>query len=259
MAYNDVNEKQKDTEGKKLKKRIVALLVVAAVIFNLTIPGSVEKVTAAKKSTGKLIVIDAGHQAKGNSSLEPIGPGAKTKKAKVASGTTGKASGLAEYQLNLIVAKKLAKELKKRGYKVKMIRTTHNVNISNAQRAKMANKWDADAFIRIHANGDINKSVAGALTMAPKLNNKYLSKKVIKKSQKLSQKIINAFCKATKAKNRGVYQTNEMSGINWCKVPVTIVEMGYMSNRAEDLKMAKASYQKKMVRGIADGIDAYFK
>ena len=31
-----------------------------------------------------------------------------------------------------------------------------------------------------------------------------------------------------------------------------------MSNPAEDRRMQKASYQKKMVKGIADGIDAYY-
>ena len=120
------------------------------------------------------------------------------------------------------------------------------------------NEKDYQAFVeklRIHANGSDNTSVAGALTMAPSMANPYLSQEMIAECQKLSQCIITAFCASTGANNQGVYQTDEMSGLNWCSIPATIVEMGYMTNQEEDTRMQTAEYQQQMVTGIADGID----
>ena len=245
----------------RMKRTMALLLMLAAVAAGLQMLGN--EAQAAKKEDDepdqKVVAIDAGHQLNGNSSKEPNGPGSKTMKAKVTSGTSGCSTGTPEHKLNLKVAKKLKKELKARGYKVVMIRSKANVNISNAERAKVANKAGADAFIRIHANSSESSSVSGALTIAPTNKNPYMNKKVRKASRKLSKKVLQAFCSATGAGNRGILYTDTMTGINWCKVPVTIVEMGFMSNPGEDRKMASSSYQKKMVKGIANGIDSYFK
>lgn len=237
-------------------KRIISMCLSAVLLLSLCATGATKTAQAEEKQ--KVIVIDAGHQTRAMSATEPIGPGSCQRKAKVTGGASGCVTHLPEYKLNLQVAKKLQKELVNRGYKVIMVRTKNNVRMSNVQRAKVANKYKADAFIRIHANSAGSSSVKGALTIAPASNNRYMTKANRKASQKLSKKVLKAMCKTTGAKNRGVMYTNSMTGINWCKVPVTIVEMGFMSNPSEDRKMAKASYQKKIVKGIADGIDNFF-
>ncbi len=221
----------------------------------LTVPTETESTEPPLREL--TVVIDAGHQKNANYGKEPVGPGSEEMKNKVASGTQGVATGLPEYELNLRVALKLQAILEARGYSVVMIRTTNDVDISNAERAQIANALNADIFVRIHANGAEDSSVRGAMTLCQTPQNPY-NGDLYQKSRLLADCILEEMVAETGFKKQSVWETDTMSGINWCRVPVTIVEMGYMSNPEEDRLMATEECQNNLAQGIADGIDKYF-
>ncbi len=104
------------------------------------VPESLRTVQLPIVGDSRVIVIDAGHQRRGDSNKEPIGPGASQTKAKVTTGATGIRTGNLESAINLEVELKSQKKLEDSGYQVIMVRTSQDVNISNQQRAEIANK-----------------------------------------------------------------------------------------------------------------------
>ena len=206
----------------------------------------------------KTIVLAPGHSQIVTGGTEPLGPGSMEKKSRDTSGTQGTTTGVPEYQLTLKIAKELKRELISRGYRVILTRENHKKGLSCRERAEIANHAEADAFLRIHANGSSDSTVNGAMTICTTENSPYVSKKVTKKSKRLSEVLLDAYTEATGAKKEFVWETDSMSGNNWSRVPTTIIEMGYMTNPTEDRNMQKKSYQKKMIKGLADGIDFYF-
>lgn len=208
---------------------------------------------------GHTIAIDPGHQGPhvDMSATEPNGPNSSEMKTKATTGTSGVYSGLGEYQLNLDVSLKLKQILEDRGYQVVMCRTDNDTAISNAERALLAAESGAEIYVRIHANGSDDHGVQGALSMSPSPDNPYIPQ-LYADSQRLSQILLDSYCAATGFENRGVQYTDTMTGINWSQVPVTILEMGFMSNEHDDLAMADSNFQQTMAEGIANGIDTYF-
>lgn len=270
VEYTDNSGKTKEVPGKQVNwsvsDKTVATITKTGVlkgktVGNVTITAKYQgkKVTYRVRIKGKQVIgIDAGHQAKGNGDKEAIGPGASVIKAKVSSGTTGVSSRVPEYKLTLAIAKQLKEELIARGYEVVMTRTTNDVDISNKERALLLNEA-CDIGIRLHCDGSSSSTVKGATALYTSTKNPYVKASVSKNSKLLANALMEHYCEVTGIKNRGGSYRDDLTGNNWSTIPNVVLEMGFMSNASEDEWMQKRGNQAKMVQGIADGIDAYFK
>ena len=219
--------------------------------------GDISAATRVRIIGKKLICLDPGHSAKMTGGTEPIGPGASTRKAKDVIGTRGVVSGTYEYQFTLILAKRLQTLLEKKGYEVILTRKDSKHAISCKERAMVANNADADIFVRLHVDASASGSARGASALYPSSANPY-NGNLSKKCKKLSKCILNNMCEEANAQNRGLFVRNDLSGSNWASMPVTLIEVGFMTNPTEDRLLNKKSYQKKLAKGIVAGIDAYF-
>ena len=208
----------------------------------------------------RVIVIDPGHQLKGSNALEPNGPDSEVMKAEVTWGATGVYTGQTEYELNLAVALLLRDELIRRGYSVVMIRETNNISISNMERAEIANKYEAAAYIRIHANSWTDNTMRGAMTICQSASNPYPTCAAhYRKSYNLSRFVLDEFCDQTGISKLNMREMDDMTGTNWSRVPTTIIEMGFLSNKSDDTLMATDYFRQEAAIGIANGLDAYFE
>lgn len=204
-----------------------------------------------------VVCIDPGHQEHANNDPEPIGPGASKTKPKVTGGATGCTTKQHEHDLTLAIALKLKSRLEARGITVVLTRTTNAVDISNAQRAQVANSANADLFVRIHADGNTNGDVRGLSTLYPAGND--WVKPISAKSLTAAKAVHKAVLASSGAVDRGVVDRADLSGFNYATVPSVLVECGFLSNPVEDKLLATAAYQDKLADGITRGIMAYLE
>lgn len=251
-------------EGNKRRQKIRLPIVVLAglalvFMFGIVSAAQSESETEPEPEDKFVVALDPGHQGSwvNMSDTEPNGPGSSVMKAKASTGTQGRFSGKPEYELNLEISLLLRTELEERGYEVILTREDNDAAISNAERALMAYEQGGDIYVRIHANGSEDSGVNGALAMVPSSSNPYVGG-LAEESYQLADCILTAYCEKAGFASLGIQYYDDMTGINWSKLPVMILEMGFMTNQSDDLRMADETEQQLMVAGIADGIDAYF-
>lgn len=207
--------------------------------------------------SGKKIVVDAGHGCTVDY-MEPIAPGLDpTNPEGPGTGTCGVSTNKPEKTLTLEIAKPLRKELIKLGAEVVMIRSGEGTTLSLQQRSEVGNKAKADFSIRIHADGLDDSSVQGVSVLYP--SSQYVGENIANESKIIAQHLSDAYCRTTGLYNRGLSERGDLTGFNFSKIPVILIELGFMTNPEEDQKMSDTNFQKKMVQGIVKGVIEYYK
>lgn len=203
------------------------------------------------------VCIDPGHQGQSDLKPEPIGPGSNITKERVRGGTTGVSTRIPEYEVVLQISMNLKARLEKAGVRVVMTRTTNDVNISNAERATIANEAGAALFVRVHADGSTDPSASGVSTLYPATNT--WTAPIAERSRVAAVGVQSALVASTGAFSRGTIARDDLTGFNWCTVPAILVECGYMTNPVEDKLLASPHYQDKLAEGMKNGIIAYLE
>lgn len=217
------------------------------------------KVKTEKHKEKKMIVIDPGHQRYADYRLEKTGPKSTKWMPKMPASTYGVRTGQAEYQLTLDVAKYIKKDLESRGYKVKLTREKNVIAKSVKERTDFAKKHKADVYVQLHADGLTNAQASGMYIIMPSANNRY-TKAIYKNSQALGESIIGTAKKQkVSVYKKGKIKSDDLTALNWSKMPTVLVELGYLNNVKDDIRLSKKSYQKKLAKTVADGIDNYYE
>lgn len=212
--------------------------------------------------SGLVIGIDPGHQGQGNADREEAAPWSAeanpnvnitTMKAKCTWGATGNRSGTPEYVITLAISEKIKASLEKLGATVVMTRESHEVDLSNRQRAEIGNQAHADVVIRIHCNSaDVESANGIEIFVRDKGDNTAAYQERASYDYALASELMTYLISATGANNRTVKRSDDYTGINWSTVPCMIIECGFLSNEAEEQKLIDEAYQQKYADAIAE-------
>lgn len=204
------------------------------------------------------IVIDPGHSSSISNETELESPDSKEKKLKDTLGATGVQSNIPEYTITHGVATELEKILKSDGYNVIMTKKSPDVQLSNIERTTIANDNNANLIIRIHCDGVDSPDASGASILVPAVKGN-ITPDISKKSYSYGEKIINEYTEYTGLRNRGVVTRSDLTGFNWSKVPIVLIELGFISNPNEDSFLSNSENYTKIATGIANGINSCFQ
>lgn len=218
-----------------------------------------------KSQNGYTVAIDPGHTGciPDETKKVAMGPGSSemvdafTPYAKKGTGGIGKNLGLRECDVNLGVGLALNDILTARGYNVILLRTDNNMPTSIQERTMQANNAGADILIQIYCRKEYNSEHRGGMVYMPSSENPYVGY-MYDQFSALGNAILYNYCKTTGYENAGIQYKDSEPGMNWSKIPVSLVMLGCIYDSVDETRLADSSNWPVMAEGIANGIDEYF-
>jgi N-acetylmuramoyl-L-alanine amidase len=174
--------------------------------------------------TGHVVAIDAGH---GGLDTGAIGP-----------------TGLLEKEVVLDVAMRVRELLVRSGVRVVMTREA-DTTVALADRPRIARQQGVTAFVSIHANASTRPAVNGSETYF-----------LTAQSLPLAQTIQEELSRVAGLIGRGTRTANFLV-LRESEVPAVLVEVAYISNVDEEVKLRQNAFRQKLADAVARGIQRY--
>jgi len=229
----------------KLAATVVVIIIAMAsfIAMNINISRETMKNNERLQTSGKKILIDAGHGGM--------------------DGGTSSKSGTLEKNINLSIATKLKVKLQNLGYEVVMtreddaglylnsgtIRSKYMEDLRN--RCNLKESSNCDMFVSIHLNYFTQSKYYGAQVWYSSFKDSALLAGIIQKNFKEDLDPSNKRVqKAAKNAYRILRENDTM--------PSVIVECGFISNLEEEQKLKSDEYQEKIVDSISKSIGEYY-
>lgn len=209
-----------------IRKWACALILLVAALLS---PAAYSARTHGHHPSG-VVVIDPGHGGRDT-------------------GTRSKGH-LLEKNLNLAIAAAVAADLRRCGVSAIMTRNSDHF-IELDERANISNQKRAKLFVSIHCDSNPDRSMSGFSILVPESYSPKASAAARAVSRQLQRTGVER--RTVRRDDRGLYVLNATAS------PSILVEIGFLSNRAEAADLASPRYQQRVARALSAGIRDYLR
>jgi N-acetylmuramoyl-L-alanine amidase len=175
--------------------------------------------------------------------------------------------GVVEKNVNLLLSRRIAAILRKRGYQVSLTREQDRL-LRLEQRTELARRQQPDLFLSIHCNALNDPSVHGIETyiinpaQTPSSGGNVFAKKEAPGNAYNLENALLGFLmqkkllEATGAQDRGI-KRKQFYVIREVSCPAALLELGFLSNAVERKKLLESHYQDKLAVAVCDAVQEF--